>query len=279
LKFIGIPLGLIGIGISIYANFIRDRERQKENKGQALEQALLQRKQQQTLFFQARLQEATLDNEVAAARGTLLELEKDSKFFSTNQKYGQWMFARQLTKPQYLPWLYDAHLVHQQVPRSELEGASGMLWLISGDGSHAAHTNKFEYMRYLVEKLQKSALTKHAVKIDRFLYGRYSGVGFLTKGDDLRCTSLLVDVIAGVVFHNGQRSFIGDSVWVQPTSTVTISGCPTQGDVIGFQENENGELWEQIIFPDFSENNADFKAQEQRGIGENSSPTTPRQKD
>jgi type II secretory pathway pseudopilin PulG len=275
---IGLAISVVALTISIYANFIRDRQRRKENDQRAAEQArqaaeraFQERKAEQSRFFQSRLQEATVDNETAQARGTLLELEKDSMYHSAGQKYGQWMFARQLTTPQYLPLLYDAHLVHRHPPQFEEEGSSGMLWLVSGDGSRAAHTNDFEGMRYLIELLQKNAARKHGVRLDRFLYGRYSGVGFVTESN-YDCTSLwvgadgeiTVEVIAGVTFHLDQPRRIGDILWVRPSGTITIRGCPKRGEVIGFRENENGELWEQIIFPDMSPDNPDFKAQMQK---------------
>jgi hypothetical protein len=284
---LGLALSVVGISISIYANFIRDKQRQQQNnkrEKEAAEQAFQRRKAEQAHLFQLRLQEATADNEVAEARGTLLELEKDSMYHSAGQKYGPWMFALQLTTPQYLPWLYDAHLVHRQAPQFEEEGSSGMLWLVSGDGSHAAHRNDFDRMRYLIEQSQRTAAKKHGVKLDRLLYGRYSGVGFVTESS-YHCTSLwaevdgeiTVEVIAGVMFHLDQPRRLGDTVWLRPSATVTIRGCPKRGDVIGFQENKNGELWEQIIFPDLSPENPDVKAQMQTGDKEKngSSSGTP----
>jgi hypothetical protein len=261
IAILGLLIGGTSLVLSIYFNLFRNPKTAAVTKKEFLHEVESVRDESYKVElahrYQDRLAQSTLENEIAAARSTLQELQT---FASWNR--GAYVKAEQLTYPQYLQVLYEAHLIH----RFDVDVTDGdqRRWAISGQGSSALAQNDLGGLRYKMEQSLERA-HNYGITLNNILYGRYWGAGFVTEssygscnkwdtgesdGDNRIHGSLKVEVLTGIMWN--ERPFrAGEIVFVKsdPSNIIAIRGCPKRGDVVGYVEYTSAELWERISSP------------------------------
>jgi hypothetical protein len=224
-----------------------------------------------TQNYRDRLTNSTVENELAAARATLHELKTISDQYRDSSAIPDalWRPAEELTHPEYVEALYQAHLIDvlETEIETEISEDAGVerRWRINDRGSAALATGNLASLRELIERSRRDA-QRYGITVDKLLFARYWGVAVVVDSSYANCIGwhkgqdhepdnrifgwIKTSVIAGVVWR--RRPYrAGEDVYVKSNSEndVGIRGCPKLGDVIGYVEEDYAQMWEKIFIP------------------------------
>lgn len=277
---IGVLIGVIGLSLSIYFNFFKGPRTTKETMQEITKSAanLAAQEHQADLSrkYQDLLMNATIDRELPFAVGTLRQISTISYQYRDHQnELMRWVGEEQLTNPEYVHVLLEAgFLLRRAVESRDNEGSihNSIYWHVSRAGTNALHRNNFIRLRKAMQDSLNRA-TKFGVNVNRVLYGRYWGVGLVTKSDFHGCDEwqdeeeeeearenaeskghdnrifgkIEVYVLAGVMCRE-LTCREGESVKVdsEPYNDYGIRGCPKEGDLVGYVEYDYAPIWEKL---------------------------------